>query len=527
MVLISRFHKKCRIAYLQVMIAALFLAILFMPSFEPVRKVGDNIFTIVINGNAMGRVASESDADRVLCAARRQVAGSEPTIMLIDADIDIVGEDVFFGRITSDSVLVSNIIEEFEKSVTETMSHSYTVKIDNYMVNLSTAENVVELLEASIHRYDTEEHFSAGLTVDSTRELPVLIPKVIDNRKEADDGKYASDYLSSEGFYGDFDAVINGVNPDISKNFDDFDYGIVNVSFANNVDVIESYLPKSQITDIETAIEQVTKDTEQKTIYEVVSGDTLSGIAEKVGITIDDLISLNENITGPNSIIRVGDEIVVTVPKPELSVRREELVYYEGTYEAPIEYVYNDNWYTTTEVTLQDPSSGYHKAVQKITYIDSEVIDTEVVMEEVVAEAVPKIVEKGTKIPPTYIKPLSGGRLTSGFGRRTSTIRGMTSYHLGVDWGTPVGTSVWASCGGQVTHAGWMSGYGYCIFINHPDGKQTRYAHLSRILVRSGQYVSQGEKIALSGNSGVSTGPHLHFEIRINGKAVNPLNYLN
>ncbi|MBO7357836.1 MAG: LysM peptidoglycan-binding domain-containing protein, partial [Lachnospiraceae bacterium] len=232
------------------------------------------------------------------------------------------------------------------------------------MVNLSTAENVVELLEASIHRYDTEEHFSAGLTVDSTRELPVLIPKVIDNRKEADGGKHASDYLSSEGFYGDFDAVINGVDPDISKGFDDFDYGIVNVSFANNVDVIESYLPKSQITDIDTAIEQVTKDTEQKTIYVVVAGDTLSGIAEKVGITIDDLINLNENITGPNSIIRVGDEIVVTVPKPELSVRREELVYYEGTYEAPIEYVYNDNWYTTTEVTLQDPSSGYHKAVQ-------------------------------------------------------------------------------------------------------------------------------------------------------------------
>ena len=154
-------------------------------------------------------------------------------------------------------------------------------------------------------------------------------------------------------------------------------------------------------------------------------------------------------------------------------------------------------------------------------------VSTEVVKEEIVAEAIPRIVEKGTKIPPTYIKPISGGRMTSGFGSRTATIRGMTSYHGAIDWATPVGTAVMASCGGTVTHAGWMSSYGYCIFIKHPDGKETRYAHLSKVLVSKGDYVSQGQKIALSGNTGVSTGPHVHFEMRINGKAVNPLNYLS
>ena len=65
------------------------------------------------------------------------------------------------------------------------------------------------------------------------------------------------------------------------------------------------------------------------------------------------------------------------------------------------------------------------------------------------------------------------------------------------------------------------------VYINHEDGRQTRYGHLSKVLVTAGQKVSQGDKIALSGNTGVSTGPHLHFEILINGKQVNPLNYLN
>ncbi len=83
-----------------------------------------------------------------------------------------------------------------------------------------------------------------------------------------------------------------------------------------------------------------------------------------------------------------------------------------------------------------------------------------------------------------------------------------------------------ASSSGRVVSAGWNGDYGYCVLLQHPDGRQTRYAHLNKVLVSAGESVSQGQKIGLSGNTGRSTGPHLHFEMIINGSRVNPLDYV-
>ena len=242
---------------------------------------------------------------------------------------------------------------------------------------------------------------------------------------------------------------------------------------------------------------------------------------------MDKLIEMNESLEDENSMIRAGDELIITIPEPKLAVIRQEEMYYEEDYEAEVIYIDNDDWYTTETKVLQEPSAGHRKVVAIVTFENDKKISTEIVKEEVTYEAVAKIVERGTKIPPTYIKPISGGRQSSGFGRRNAPKRGASTYHKGIDWATPTGTAVFASCGGTVAKAGWGSGYGYVVYINHPDGRQTRYGHLSKILVSAGQTVSQGQKIALSGNTGVSTGPHLHFEILIGGSQVNPLNYLN
>ena len=89
----------------------------------------------------------------------------------------------------------------------------------------------------------------------------------------------------------------------------------------------------------------------------------------------------------------------------------------------------------------------------------------------------------------------------------------------------PSGTAVKASSSGTVITAGWNGAYGYCVDIKHPNGTMTRYAHLSSIAVSYGQTVSQGQVIAYSGATGVVTGPHLHFELYINGCSVNPVDY--
>jgi murein DD-endopeptidase MepM/ murein hydrolase activator NlpD len=365
--------------------------------------------------------------------------------------------------------------------------------------------------------------------LDSNRELNVLTTQICSaqEQQEEEEAEAAQEVSASSGIDAALDEMFAEVEPAVEKDFSDYDLGLLSIDFGDTVEVVESYLQDYELTPLEQAIEEVTKEQEKEQIYEVVSGDTLSQIAEKNEIPLADLIAMNETIDDENSTIRVGDELIVTVPEPELSVVRTEELYYEEDYEADIIYVDNDDWYTNQTQTIQEPSAGHRKVIVDVTYRNSEEESRNILKEEITYEAVPKIVERGTKIPPTYIKPISGGRLSSNFGKRTAPTKGASTYHKGVDWSTPVGTAVMASSAGTVTKAGWGSGYGYVVYIQHADGRQTRYGHLSKVLVKVGQTVSQGQKIALSGNTGISTGPHVHFEILINGSQVNPLNYLN
>ncbi len=111
-------------------------------------------------------------------------------------------------------------------------------------------------------------------------------------------------------------------------------------------------------------------------------------------------------------------------------------------------------------------------------------------------------------------------RYTSGFGMRWGRM------HKGADFAGPHGTNIYSTADGKITHAGWSSGYGRLIKIQHANGIETRYAHLAKIRVNVGQRVSRGEHIGDMGNSGRSTGTHLHYEVRVNGKAVNPMTFI-
>lgn len=118
------------------------------------------------------------------------------------------------------------------------------------------------------------------------------------------------------------------------------------------------------------------------------------------------------------------------------------------------------------------------------------------------------------------------GRISSPFGNRVHPIYGGTQFHTGIDIVLSRGTPIRAVAPGLVTLSDWNGGYGLTMIIDHGDGYETLYAHNDNLLVRAGAYVMEGQIIALSGNTGLSTGPHLHFEIIKDDKHVNPLNYL-
>jgi murein DD-endopeptidase MepM/ murein hydrolase activator NlpD len=128
--------------------------------------------------------------------------------------------------------------------------------------------------------------------------------------------------------------------------------------------------------------------------------------------------------------------------------------------------------------------------------------------------------------PAGYRWPLEArGRISSRFGVRNISVGGNT-FHGGVDIAAPMGTPVVAAQDGVVVRAGWIGAYGYAVFVDHEGGAQTRYAHLSAMAVTPGARVAQGELLGWVGSTGASTGPHLHFELRFAGRAVDPLGYL-
>lgn len=522
---ITSHYKKVKLRQLRIAVLAVFVSIFFLPSFVTFEKTGNNMFTVFLNDEEVGVVSSEEKAQEYALEARRRIASESEELVLVESNLETVGSEVIWGKVDEKEDVISRMVQNLSDNVRETLHRSYVVKINEYMANLSSKEEVNELLQAALNKYDDTGRYQVSLVPDSQRELPVLTTQVTDEKEEKED---TTETISMEaGIYAELTAVFDEAEPAVEKDFGDYDLGMIDMSYGDKIEVVEAYLGEENLKNVQTAIREVTQDEEKSDIYEVVQGDTLSEIAIKTNIPMEKLVEMNEILEDENSMLHIGDELVITVPQPKLAVMRQEEMYYEEDYEAEVVYIPNDNWYTTEKKTLQEPSAGHRKVIAVVTFENDKKVSEEIIKEEVTYEAVAKIVERGTKIPPTYIKPISGGRLSSGFGGRKAPTRGASSNHKGIDWAIPTGSAVFASCGGTVAKAGWASGYGYVVYVNHPDGRQTRYGHLSKVLVAAGQSVSQGQKIALSGNTGVSTGPHLHFEMLIGGSHVNPLNYLN
>ena len=126
----------------------------------------------------------------------------------------------------------------------------------------------------------------------------------------------------------------------------------------------------------------------------------------------------------------------------------------------------------------------------------------------------------------TFTHPCPGGYISSGFGYRTQPIAGASTNHKGIDFAAATGTPIYAAAAGTVISAGYAGNAGNLLVISHGNGLLTYYMHCNAIYVSAGQKVSKGQNVAAVGTTGNSTGPHLHFQVMLNGTPVNPANYL-
>jgi len=210
--------------------------------------------------------------------------------------------------------------------------------------------------------------------------------------------------------------------------------------------------------------------------------------------------------------------------KRQLEAKKEEAVVLKRTTTAKQTYLAaRGQDRKTTLSSLQSDKAASERAVQEMEAASRQI--TQIIQQYQSSNSSNSSNQAPAKGTGRFIRPASGG-ITSGYGMRWHPITGVYKMHTGIDFGAPSGSPVWAADGGTVITAGWMSGYGNTVIIDHGGGVSTLYGHMSSIAVGSGASVSQGQVIGYVGSTGLSTGPHLHFEVRINGSLVNPIGYL-
>lgn len=303
---------------------------------------------------------------------------------------------------------------------------------------------------------------------------------------------------------------------------------IIGTEFVEPVELIKEEIPISGLGDPDQAFRTLTEGREPLREYTVQRGDSYWSIAERNNMTVEELKLINGAVSNN---LTIGQVLKLNTPKPLLSVRT--MVSAIRQEDIPYGTVYHPN-NTILEGSSQVVKNGIEGVLEvsyEIAQINGVAVAQKVLSETVITEPVDEVVDRGTKAIVASRNGASGeksgalswpirGRINSPFGSRS---RGV---HSGVDIQADTGDPVYSAGAGTVISASSFAGYGNQVTIDHGGGLTTMYAHLSEISVSVGQAVGLQELVGLAGTTGRTTGPHLHFEVRIDGSPVNPVNYL-
>lgn len=275
------------------------------------------------------------------------------------------------------------------------------------------------------------------------------------------------------------------------------------------------------LADGNTLFTATSKKEATTVINEYVSSLSMNGET-----SIEEKLEFTKQIVQSSSILSKEECKKILTENQPLEILSVVSSSYEEAVPFAIQSTPDDMLYVGEKVVLSEGKAGTKKVLQETVYKNGAEQSSKIVSESIITTPVAKIVKVGTKakdiLKTGVIRPVKSGWVSSNYGARW----GRT--HEGIDIAVSTGSEVLAAECGTVCYVSENAGgYGKYIEIDHGNGMKTAYAHLSKILVTKGSTVSAGDKIALSGNTGNSTGPHLHFEIINNGKRIDPKPYIN
>ncbi|MCD7928470.1 MAG: peptidoglycan DD-metalloendopeptidase family protein [Oscillospiraceae bacterium] len=411
---------------------------------------------------------------------------------------------------------------------------AYTVTVDGsewgIVSDVDAFEEVIETVEDKVsailgedYTIDNEITYSSILTKRNTLTSTSLLEARLYSQVTAVTQSYV---LTVDG-----QVIGIGDKPDLEKLLDQVSATYVTentkeVSFEQEIEITYQAISSNTEQDLTAMLELLTSNTIGETTYTAQEGDTYSTIAANNDMTLDEFYALNPDVDSDSEMLQIGDVLTVSRAVPYLSVRTVDTETYTESISYSTEQVEDSSMYKGETKVVTVGVDGVAQVTANVTYVNGYEESREVTSTVTVTEPVTQVIAVGTKEKPStfasgsFSWPVSG-TVSSRFGYRSG------SMHRGIDICASYGTTITAADGGTVTYAGYYSTYGYLVIIDHGNGYQTYYAHCSSISVSVGTKVYKGQAIAKVGATGNATGNHCHFEIRLNGTAVNPLNYLS
>lgn len=444
----------------------------------------NEIYKVYFNDQYIGEVSSPDVVDRLIAEKQKQMEEEHPEVQWeVESDgIRIEKESVYKGQ-SADEETASMLLDKLEAKAigVELVVNGETMAI---VKDEETAERILEQVKSVFASAEAPE----GLTVLSADPVKV---------------------------FSNTDDVLTEGKPEVKS-----------TRIVEPVEIMAREIQPNDVMDEQAVIDMLIQGDVKPTQYIVQEGDTPLGIAYKLDIPIEVIYSKNQDHKDliERDLIRPGDVLDVTMLQPAVTIETVEEVTDTIAIQYETNYVDDETMRKGQTETIREGQNGIKKVTFEITRINGLLMEEKIINETIVKEAVPAVVKRGTKVikgegTGSFSWPVVSPQITSSFGKRWGR------QHKGIDI-VSKNKSILAADTGVVTFAGDNGDYGKCIIIDHKNGYETLYAHLSKISVKEGDIVEKGDKIGTMGNTGRSTGVHLHFEIIVNDVAKNPMSYL-